>query len=162
MLSKKMLAGLNEQVNKEFYSAYFYLSMASYFHADSLDGFAGWMRKQATEETEHAMKIFDYINERNGRIELKSISTPDARWKSPLAAFEAAYEHEKSITGSIYDLVNLAGSEKDHATHQFLQWFVVEQVEEESNVGRVVDRLRMVKDSTTGRFILDRELGQRT
>jgi len=161
MLNKKMNDALNEQINAEFYSAYLYLSMEAYFESVNLPGFAKWMRAQIQEESMHAMKLYDFVNERGGRVLLKAIEEPAMEWSSPLAAFEAAYAHEQKVTGLINGLVNLAVEEKDHATNSFLQWFVNEQVEEEASADSVVQQLKMVKDSAEGKFMIDRELGQR-
>jgi len=161
MISKKMEEALNEQVNAELYSAYLYLSMESYFKSLNLNGFANWMRVQTQEEVAHAMKIYDFVNERGGRITLKAIEGPQTEWDSPLAVFEAVYVHEQKVTGLINDLVDLAIKEKDHATNTFLQWFVNEQVEEESSADEVVQQLKMMENAPGGMFMLDRELGQR-
>jgi len=161
MISKKMEEALNEQVNAELYSAYLYLSMESYFKSLNLNGFAGWMRVQTQEEVAHAMKIYDFINERGGRVILKAIEGPPIKWGSSLAVFEAVYVHEQKVTGLINDLVDLAIKEKDHATNTFLQWFVNEQVEEESSADEVVQQLKMMENAPGGMFMLDRELGQR-
>ena len=123
MISKKMEKALNDQVNAELYSAYLYLSMESYFKSLNLNGCANWMRVQTQEEISHAMKIYDFVNERGGRALLKGIEGPPTKWKSPLAVFEAAYAHEQKVTGLINNLVDLAIKEKDHATNSFLQWF---------------------------------------
>jgi ferritin len=161
MISKKMEKALNEQVNAELFSAYLYLSMEAYFRSLNLNGFANWMRVQTQEEIMHAMKIYDFIDERGGRIILKAIGGPDTQWDSPLAAFEAVYKHEQKVTGLINNLVNLAIEEKDHATNTFLQWFVNEQVEEESSADQMVQQLKMMEKAPGGMFMLDRELGQR-
>ena len=161
MISKKMEEALNKQVNAELYSAYLYLSMESYFKSLNLNGFANWMRVQTQEEVAHAMKIYDFVNERGGRIILKAIEGPETEWDSPLAVFEAVYVHEQKVTGLINDLVDLAIKEKDHATNTFLQWFVNEQVEEESSADEVVQQLKMMENAPGGMFMLDRELGQR-
>ena len=161
MISKKMAEALNKQINAELYSAYLYLSMESYFKSMNLNGFANWMRIQTQEELVHAMKIYDFINERGGRVLLKSIEQPPTEWESPLAAFEAAYKHEQKVTGLINDLVNLAIEEKDHASNTFLQWFVNEQVEEEASVNEVVQKLKKINNASGGQFLIDRELGQR-
>jgi len=161
MISKKMEEALNGQVNAELYSAYLYLSMESYFKSLNLNGFANWMRVQTQEEVAHAMKIYDFINERGGRVTLKPIEGPQTEWDSPLAVFEAVYVHEQKVTGLINDLVDLAIKEKDHATNTFLQWFVSEQVEEESSADEVVQQLKMMENAPGGMFMLDRELGQR-
>ncbi len=161
MLSKKMEKALNDQINAEIFSTYLYLSMAAWFHSRKLSGFGRWMEMQAREEWEHSMKFFHYVDERGGRVVLSAVEAPQSEWESPLEAFKAAYEHEKYITGRIHDLVALAREEKDFATENFLQWFVTEQVEEESSTGRVVDQIEMVADSRQGLFMLDRELGAR-
>ncbi|MHC4146754.1 MAG: ferritin [Planctomycetota bacterium] len=161
MVSKKMETALNEQVNAELYSAYLYLSMESYFKSKNLNGFANWMKVQTQEEMTHVMKIYDFIDERGGRITLKAIEGPPTEWDSPLTVFEAVYEHEQMVTGLVNDLVNLAIAEKDHATNSFLQWFVNEQVEEESSADQVVQQLKMMENAPGGIFMFDRELGQR-
>ncbi len=161
MIKEKIQDALNKQLNAELYSSYLYLSMAAYFESVSLKGFANWMRVQAREELDHAMKFYDYINERSGRVNLTSISAPSAQWDSPLAAFEQVYEHEQKVTGLINDLVNLAESEADQATNDFLQWFVAEQVEEESSADEIVQKLRLLGEDRSRLFMLDQELGQR-
>ena len=161
MLGKKMQDALNGQINAELYSSYLYLSMAAYFESVNLRGFAGWMRVQAQEETAHGMKFFDFVVERGGRVTLKAIDAPPDKWNSPVAAFQAAYEHEQKVTAMIAKLVDLAESEKDHATRSFLQWFVDEQVEEEANADEVVQKLKMIKDAPQGLLMLDGVLGQR-
>lgn len=162
MLTEKMLKELNKQINAELYSAYIYLSMSAYFQSTNLGGFANWMRVQATEELTHAMKIYDYVNERGSRVVLQPIEQPPSEWKSPLAVFEEAYKHEQKVTGMINDLTNLAISEKDHATEIFLQWFVSEQVEEEASADEIVQKLKLVGDVGGGIFMIDRELAKRT
>ena len=161
MLSERMMKALNKQLNAELYSAYLYLSMAAYFESKNLKGFANWMRVQAQEELTHAMKIFDYINERGGRVYLEAIEKPPTEWKSPLDVFEATYEHEVKVTSMINDLVNMAMEEKDHATYNMLQWFVAEQVEEEASADEIRQQLRMIKEDGRGIMMLDRELKQR-
>lgn len=161
MLADKMQDALNGQLNSELYSSYLYLSMAAYFQALNLGGFANWMRVQVQEELMHAMKFYDYINEREGRIVLQPVEGPPPEWDSPLAAFEHAYRHEQEVSVLINNLVNLAIEEKDHATNNFLQWFVSEQVEEEASFNEVVQRLKLVGHDATGLFLIDRELSQR-
>ena len=161
MISKKVEEALNGQINAELYSAYLYLSMEAYFESVSLPGFATWMRVQTQEELMHTMKIYGFVNERGGRVLLKSIDQPPTEWESPLAVFEASYKHEQKVTGFINDLVNLAIEQKDHATNSFLQWFVNEQVEEEDSADQVVQKLKMIKNDPGGLFLVDRELGQR-
>lgn len=162
MLNQRMEDALNEQHNAELYSGYLYLAMSAWFQSINLSGFAAWMRVQAQEELVHAMKFYDYINERGGRVTLKTIDGPPSDWDSPLAAFEGAYAHEQKVTGMINDLVDLAREEHDHATEIFLQWFVSEQVEEEDSANEVVQKIKLMGDARGGLFMLDRELGQRT
>lgn len=161
-LSKKIQKALNDQLNAEFYSAYMYLSIAAYFEVQNLEGFGSWMRIQAREEVGHAMRFYEYLNDRGGEIQLAAIDAPPSGWKSPLAAIEAAFDGERQITQRIDDLADLSTREKDHATSQFLAWFVNEQVEEEQLLGSVVHKLKMVSDSPSGLYILDRELAGRT
>jgi len=161
MLSKKMQDALNRQLNAELYSGYLYASMSAYFESINLRGFANWMRVQAQEEVVHAYKFFNFVNERGGRVVLSPIDGPPTEWDSPLAAFEAAYKHEQKVTGLINELVDLAVSQKDHATNNFLQWFVTEQVEEEASANEVVQKLNLVGEAKSGLFMLDQEMGQR-
>jgi ferritin len=161
MLIEKMQDALNAQLNAEVYSAYLYVSMAAYFDATNLPGFANWMRVQAQEEVTHAQKFYAYINERGSRVILRAIDGPPTEWDSPLAVFGDAYAHEQKVTGLISDLVNLAASENDHATKIFLQWFVTEQVEEEASADEVVQKLKLVGDVAGGLYMLDREMAQR-
>ncbi len=162
MISKKMQDALNGQVAAEFYSAYLYLSMSAYLESIDLKGFADWMRVQYQEEVSHAEKIFDHVIERDGRAVVKAWEAPPAEWKSALDVFETAYKHEQKVTGLINGLVDQALAEKDHATYNFLQWFVNEQVEEEASVKTIVQQLKLLGDSRAGLFQIDRELGQRT
>jgi len=161
MFNKKMEKTFNEQINEELYSAYLYLSMVAYFESINLPGFANWMRVQTQEEIVHAMKFYDYINQRNGRVALTALADPQIEWKSPMDAFEAAYKHELHITDKINELVNLAIEEKDHAANMFLQWFVNEQVEEEKNPLDIIQKLKMIKDSSESLYMLDKELAAR-
>jgi len=161
MLTKKMEKAINLQINAELYSSYLYLSMATYFESISLGGFSNWMRQQVQEELFHAMKMFDFICERGGRVILTAIDAPPSQWKSPLDAFQNVLSHEQKVTGLINDLVNLALDERDHATNIFLQWFVSEQVEEEATAGTLVDKLKLIGKDANGLFMLDTELGQR-
>lgn len=160
MLSEKMEKALNDQIQAEIYSAYLYLSMEAYFESINLGGFASWMQVQYQEEMSHAMKFYGFINERGGRVVLQAIDAPPSQWDSPLAVFEATLEHEQKVTARINDLVDVAIAERDHATNNFLQWFVAEQVEEEDSANGVVEQIKLVGDA--GLFLLDRELGQRT
>ena len=161
MIGKKMEKALNEQVNAEMYSAYLYLSMESYFKSLNLNGFANWMRVQTQEEMFHAMKMYDYINERGGRILLKKIEGPQTEWESPIDVMKAVCKHEQKVTNLINDLMDLALSEKDHAANSFLQWFVNEQVEEEASADEIVKQLQLMENAPGGLYMMDKELGQR-
>ncbi len=161
MLKKRVEEALNEQINAELYSAYLYLAMNAYFESRTLPGFANWMRVQAMEELTHAMKIYDFLNERNGRVLLTALDAPKSDWKDIIEVFEDTYAHEQKVTGMINALVNLAGEEKDHATVTFLDWFVTEQVEEEANATRLLDEVKMIDGQGSALFLLDRELQQR-
>ena len=161
MLSKNMEKALNEQVNWELYSSYFYLSMSSYFASNSLAGCANWMRVQAQEELFHAIKIYDYINARGGRAVLAAIAQPPAEWKTPLHVFEEVLSHEQKVTSLINGLVNLALDERDHATNNFLQWFVSEQVEEEASASSVLEKFKLIGKDKSGFFAIDLELAKR-
>jgi len=162
MLNPKIQDALNAQVNAELFSSYLYLSMAAHFEATTMPGMANWMRIQAQEELAHALKFYDYINERNGRVTLTQVEGPKTEWDSARSVFEDTYEHEQKVTGLINDLVNLAVAEKDHATETFLQWFVTEQVEEEANASTILDQLKLVGDNGVALYMIDGQLGQRT
>jgi ferritin len=161
MLSDRIQKALNGQLNAEIYSSYLYLSMNAYFKSASLDGFANWMTAQAQEELLHAMKFYDFIHQRGGRVLLTAIDTPPTDWDSPLAVFEDTLQHEQKVTGFINELVEIAMEEHDHATQIFLQWFVTEQVEEEESVGRVLEQLKLLGDARQGLFMMDREMASR-
>jgi len=161
MISKTMQDAINEQINKELYSGYIYLSMSTYFEELSLPGFARWLRLQALEEQEHAMKLFDYLHERGGSVQLKAIDQPPAKWNSKLEIFQEVLEHEKKVTSLIHKLYELALKENDYATQIMLQWFITEQVEEEANASLIVDQLKMIDDHDTAVLVLDKNLGKR-
>lgn len=161
MLSKRMEEELNKQINAEIWSAYLYLSMSAWFEDKNLAGFANWMRVQYQEEITHALKLFDYINERGGRVILQPVAAVDTEWKDETEAFEATLKHEQKVTSLINNLVDIAIEEKDHATNRMLQWFVEEQVEEEANADEILQQLKMVEGNPHGILMLDRELKQR-
>lgn len=161
MLNKKIQDAINEQINKELYSAYLYLAMAAYFDSNNLPGFAHWMRAQYGEETQHALKFYRYVNERGGRVFVKGIDEPPAEFGSPLKTFEQTLEHEQFVTGLINSLYELALEEKDYATQSLLKWYIDEQVEEEANASYIVDMLKMVGEKGNGLILLDRQLAQR-
>ena len=161
MLSQGIQDAINDQIHHEFHSAYVYLSMSAYLEAASFTGFANWMRIQAKEEVNHAMRLFDYVNDRNGRVVLKALEQPPANFKSVLAVFEDALQHEMKVTRLIHSLYELAKKENDYATQVALQWFINEQVEEEATAGKVVDRLKIAGDDGAALLMLDNELGSR-
>lgn len=161
-INEKMEKALNEQINKELFSAYLYQSMAAYFESKSLKGFANWLDVQTSEEKIHARKIYDFINERGGRVLLKAIEEPKHDWDNVQAAFKDALAHEQFITDSINKLVDLAIELSDHATNNFLQWFVAEQVEEEATATEIVDRLELIDENVMALLRMDESLGVRT
>ena len=161
MIKATVQKALNDQTRKEFYSHYLYLSMAAYFESINLRGFARWMRIQAKEEEEHAMKFFEYIIERQGKVSLETIDAPTGKWKTPKDIFEDAYNHERKVTESIHKIVELAESEKDYAATIFLQWFVNEQVEEEASANEILQKLQLIGSEMSALFVLDGELGKR-
>ncbi|MCK5024840.1 MAG: ferritin [Thermoplasmata archaeon] len=161
VLSKKMEKALNDQINAEMYSSYLYLSMASDLNSKALDGFSNWMKTQAQEELYHAMKLYDFVLERGGSVTLDAIEAPQTEWENPLAIFQGAYKHELLVTRLINNLVDLAIKEKDHATNNFLQWYVKEQVEEEASADEIVQKLKLIGNQGNGIFMLDKEMGAR-
>ena len=161
MLVPEVENALNKQLNAEIYSSYLYVSMAAQCKADDLDGCAAWLEAQAQEEMTHAAKFYNYIIQRGGRIRLAAIDGPQVEWDSPLSVFEDTLAHEQKVSAMINDLMDIAIAQKDHATQIFLQWFVTEQVEEEESVGMVLGKIKRVKDSAQGMYLVDQELGQR-
>lgn len=162
MLNTRIQDAFNRQLNAELYSSYLYLSMSAYFESQSLAGMAHWMRFQAQEELQHALKFFDFINERDGGVVLTQVDAPKTQWDSALDVFQDTYEHECKVSGLINELMDLAIGEKDHAASTFLEWFVTEQIEEESAARTIVDKLKLVGDNGVAMFMLDGELAQRT
>ena len=160
MLTPAMETAFNEQIKWEFYSAYLYLSMQSYFQDLGLPGFANWMNVQYQEESFHAMKMYNYVLECGDKVQLQAIDAPPHAWKSPLDCFQFALEHEKVVTKRINDLATLAQKENDHASFIFLQWFVTEQVEELASFSDAVAKVKLVGDGG-GLFMLDRDLAAR-
>ena len=161
MIGKAMQDAMNEQINKEFFSSYLYLSMASYFEDKNLMGFAHWMRLQADEEREHAMKFYNFILDRGGRALLKAIDAPATEWKSNLEVAEQVAEHEAKVTASINSLYELALKEKDYPAQVMLQWFISEQVEEEKNAQELVAKLKLIEERGTAVLMLDHRLSKR-
>ncbi len=160
-LSKTMQDALNEQIKEELASAYIYLSMAAYCESINLPGFAHWMQGQSNEEMAHAMKFYGYIHGRGGRVVLQAIDQPPVEFEGPIGVFEKTLAHEQYITGRIHKLYGMAVEEKDYASLGILQWFVDEQVEEESSATEILELLKMVGEKGQGLIMLDRHLAQR-
>ncbi len=161
-MNKSIEKALNKQLNTEMYSAYLYLSMSAYLSSIHLNGFANWMKIQFQEEQDHAMKLFEYILNRDGDVQLEPINKVQTKWNGVINIFEDVLAHERTITTSINELVNTAIDAKDHATVNLLQWFVSEQVEEEAGVSEILDQLKLIEGKGSGLFILDREARTRT
>ncbi|MDH5461797.1 MAG: ferritin [Candidatus Bathyarchaeota archaeon] len=160
-ISKKLVDAINDQINYELYSGYIYLSMAAWFEEQNLDGMAQWMKKQAKEEYEHAMKFWDHVVDRGGRVILKTIEAPKIEWDSPLEVWKDACQHEMNVTKRIFKIGKIAEKEDDKSATPLLQWFYDEQVEEEEQTMKVRNQLRMIGDSTNALLMLDSKLGQR-
>ncbi|MDD3117645.1 MAG: ferritin [Victivallales bacterium] len=161
MISSKLEEAINDQINFEFYSSYVYLAMSAWFKDQNFNGFAHWMEIQAREELFHAMKLFHFVFDRGGKVVLTAVKAPAGEWKTPQEAFRQAFEHEQTVTSRISDLMDLALTERDHVAATLLQWFINEQIEEESSVKSIVDQLRMMGASQDSVFMLDRELNVR-
>ena len=161
MISITMQGAINEQINKELFSSYLYLSMAAFFESRNLPGFAKWLHVQADEERGHGMKLFQYLVDRGGRVVLKAITTPPADWKSNLEVFQQVQAHEAAVTASINSLYELALQEKEYPTQVLLQWFITEQVEEEKNAAEIVQQLELIDAHGTAVLMLDHQLGKR-
>ncbi|HEX9374364.1 MAG TPA: ferritin [Roseiflexaceae bacterium] len=162
MISKTMQAAINDQIKHEFYSSFLYLSMSAYFETINLPGCAHWMRAQSQEEQEHALKFFDFLNDRGGSVELQALDQPPSEFQSPLDAFQQALDHERKVTSLIHRLYELALKEGDYATQAHLQWFITEQVEEEKNASQIIEQIKMTGGQASALFMLDRQLAARS
>jgi ferritin len=162
MLNQKVQDAMNQQIKHEMYSAYMYLSMSAQCESANLPGFARWLRHQAEEEMEHAMKFYDFIHERNGKVSLYAIDQPPSQFGTPREIFEQVYAHEQKVTGLINEIYKAAIDENDYPSQVFLHWFINEQVEEENNSSQVLETLKMIGESTNGLFMLDHQLGKRS
>lgn len=160
-ITQKMQNAINDQINAELYSSYLYLAMSAYFEEMNLKGMAHWMNIQAQEEIAHAMKFFNYVYDRGGKVTLKAIKAPSNKWPSPLNVFEESYKHECKVSSLIHNLVGMAEKEKDYASSSFLQWYVTEQIEEEASALEIVDKLKEIKNDKAGLFFIDSELAKR-
>ena len=161
MFSEKMNAAISEQINAEIFSGYLYLAMAAWFAEKGLGGCENWMKIQAQEELSHAMKFFNHVYERGGKVEIKAIAKPDTEWTSPLSVFEATLKHEQHVTSLINDLMTLSIEERDYASQNFLQWYIAEQVEEETTAEEIRSKFELAGDSKPALLMLDKELGTR-
>lgn len=160
-MKESVQRAIDDQINQELYSAYFYLAAVAYFEAANFAGFARWMRVQSREEVEHAMKLFDFVHDRGGRATLQPIAQPPADFASPLDVFTRALQHEQHVTSLIHKLYALAVQEQDYPAQVLLQWFITEQVEEEKNAGTIVQELTMIGDNASALLLLNHELGKR-
>lgn len=161
MISDAINEILNEQINKEFYSGYLYLSMSAYLKELGLYGFASWTKLQAKEEVEHGLKIFDYLINCESFVTLKQIRTPEFEFNGISSIFNHIYEHEKCITNAIKTIVQKAGEENDITTLNFMDWFIEEQIEEERAVKNIIKRLELFGDDKVALHLMDKELGER-
>lgn len=160
-MNKKVSESINSQINKEFYSAYLYLSMSQYFESENMPGMANWMYQQFKEEQFHAQKLINYMNSRGTRVELEMLQKPKIFWNNCSEVFEDSKEHEESVTASINALTALAMQEQDFATVNFLQWYVNEQIEEEENITNILSQIKLIGDNGYGLLMLDKELSVR-
>jgi ferritin len=161
MISTSLQKAINEQINKELYSAYLYLSMAAHFEHENLPGFAHWMYVQEGEEKEHGMKFYKFLVDRGAKVELKAIAAPVSTWQTSLELFKEVQKHEAAVTASINALYELALAEKDYPTQVLLQWYITEQVEEEKNAAEIVQQLELIDAKGTAVLMLDHQLGHR-
>ena len=162
MLNKKIEEALNAQINAEMWSAYLYLSMAAFCHTNGNPGMGHWFEVQFQEEQDHAKILFNYVIQRNGKVDLKAIKEVPTTWESVLDVFESTLKHEQTVTALINNLFALTTQENDYATQSMLKWYIDEQVEEEENATNIIDNLKMIKDNGYGLYMLDKELGART
>lgn len=162
MLNKKVEEALNAQINAEMWSAYLYLSMAAYCHSIGQPGMASWFEVQFKEEQDHAKILFNYVNSRNGRVELRPIDAVPLEWNGILDVFESTLAHEQKVTSLINGLYALTHEQNDFATQSMLKWFIDEQIEEEDTAQTIIDNIKMIKDNGYGIYMLDKELGERT
>jgi ferritin len=160
-MDKKLQDLYQDQIKNEWYSAYLYVSMVSYFESVNLEGFAAWMKKQAAEEQAHGQKMFEFLTDRGVRVILQAVPQPPSDFSSPLDVFERTLEHEKKVTSLIHAIADASEKANDHPSKVFIQWFVTEQVEEEKNASRIVDMLKKMKPDSSSIYYLDHQLGKR-
>jgi ferritin len=162
MISKTMQDAINDQINKETFSSYLYLSMAAWFESQNLPGFGNWLRLQAEEEREHAMKLYDHLLERGGQVQLKAIAAPQTEWKNALEAVTEVLAHEQKVTKSIHDLYETAQTEKDYPAQVMLHWFISEQVEEEASAAAILENMQRIEARDSAILMMDHRLGKRS
>ena len=159
MISKNLQAAINTQIRNEYYSSYLYLSMSAYCESINYSGFSAWLRRQSEEELTHALRLYDYLLDRDGRVVLDSIEQPPSEFGSLLEIFQQVLDHEKEVTSMINSLYELALSENDHATSVELQWFINEQVEEEKTASDIVENLKLAGKNSAALLMIDEKLG---
>jgi ferritin len=162
MITKNLQTAIVEQLNKEFHSAYLYLGMSAYCSSEGFNGASSWFLVQYQEEVAHGMKMFKYLEDQNAEISLPDIKGVKVTYKSLLDVFKKSLAHEQSMTKNLNNLSDIAMKEKDHATYNLLQWYVTEQVEEESTVSEIIDHITLVGDNGYGLYTIDKELATRT
>ena len=162
MLSEKLISAINNQIQFEYYSAFTYKAMQAHFESEDLSGMANWMNIQFQEEMAHAEKMFHFICETGGKVDLMAIEAPRNEYTSVLEIFEETLKHEQEVTSRINDLMDLAQEEKNHMAQIFLQWFITEQIEEEAGVGHIIAKLKRIKGDGRGLMMIDQELEKRT
>ena len=162
MVSERINCIINEQINKEFYSGYLYLSMSAYLKQIGLIGFASWTKKHAKEEVEHGLKLLDYLLDRNSFVTLKQIKMPEFNNDGILSIFQIIYEHERCITSSVMEIAKIAEEECDRKTLTFIEWFIEEQVEEEQTVKDIIKRLELFGTDRASLYLMDRELSEKS
>lgn len=158
MLTKKLQDALNEQINREFFAEYLYLSMSAYLESIEMEGFANYFNVQAQEEHFHAMKMFNFVHDKGGRVILKSLKEPKSDYTSVINVIEESLKHEKYVTKSINELMDTAIKENDHSVKSFLQWYIDEQVEEEATITKLLAKLKLIKGEGLGLLTLDSNL----
>ena len=162
MISEKINEAINRQINKEFYSGYLYLSMSAYLRESGLFGFAQWTKLQAEEEVQHGTKLFNYLIDRKGTVNLEQIAKPEFNFNSPIEIFKFIYEHEKLVTKSVMEIAEEAEDECDRMTLMFMDWYINEQVEEEYNVHKIIEKLSRFGEDGSALYLSDKEAGERT
>jgi ferritin len=158
MLSKNTESALNKQIRIEAESSQVYLSMACWAEVNGLEGIAKFMYAQSDEERMHMLKLVKYVNERGGHAQVTDLKAPVTTYETFKGMFEALYQHELFVSNSINELVHITFEEKDYATHNFLQWYVAEQIEEEATAKTILDKINLIGDDKGGLYLFDRDI----